>query len=66
MLYVLLQKHSSGTVLLCSHWPLSTIWPMLFQSTGIFQYFIKNLLVIEDASGYIKSPGHTLKGKNPP
>lgn len=65
-MHALLQKHSSRTVLACPHWPLSTIWAMLFQSTGIFQDFIKNLLVIDDVSGYIKSHGHTLMGKNPP
>ena len=50
----MLSKYSAKAILVCSYWPSSTFWPLLFKAEGEFQSFIKDVFVTEDVPRYIK------------
>lgn len=50
---LLSSKYLSKAITVCLYWPSSKFWLLLMKLDGIFQDFIKDLLLIDDGSRYV-------------
>jgi len=47
-------KHYSKAIMLCPYWTSATYWPLLINKENEFAYFVKEVIIIQNAKDYIK------------